>query len=94
MLLTGIAAGVAAAWLYFRSDRAVLNERLQSRDHQLQQMEALQKETAALKIREAELNAALEQERKAAGEKLAILEDARRKLSDALVVGQFEIPSA
>jgi hypothetical protein len=57
-------------------------------------MEALQKETAALKIREAELNAALEQERKAAGEKLAILEDARRKLSDALVVGQFEIPSA
>ncbi len=83
MLLTGIAAGVAAAWLYFRSDRAVLNERLQSRDHQLQQMDTLQKETAALKIREAELNATLEQERKAAGEKLAILEDARRKLSDA-----------
>jgi DNA recombination protein RmuC len=87
MLLAAIAVGVAAAWLYFRSDGAVLNERLRLMDTQLSEnkslIDALQKEGAALKIREAELNATLEQERKTAGEKLAILEDARRNLSDA-----------
>jgi DNA recombination protein RmuC len=87
MLLAAIAVGVAAAWLYFRSDGAVLNERLRLMDTQLSEdkslIDALQKEGAALKIREAELNTTLEQERKTAGEKLAILEDARRNLSDA-----------
>jgi DNA recombination protein RmuC len=94
MLLAGIAAGVGGAWLYFRSERAVLNERLAARDRQIQELEAriqenkswidaLQNEGAALKAREAGLAATLEQERKSAEEKLALLEEARKRLSDA-----------
>jgi DNA recombination protein RmuC len=61
--LAGILAGGLAVWLYFRTERAVLAERLQAK--------------------QAELEARLEQERKAAEEKLAILNEARQKLSDA-----------
>jgi DNA recombination protein RmuC len=61
--LAGMLAGGLAVWLYFRTERAVLAERLQAK--------------------QAELEARLEQERKAAEEKLAILNEARQKLSDA-----------
>jgi len=61
--LAGTLAGGLAVWLYFRTERAVLAERLQAK--------------------QAELEARLEQERKAAEEKLAILNEARQKLSDA-----------
>ena len=94
MLLAGLAAGAGVAWLYFRSDRAVLAERLSARDRQAADMElrlkenqswidALQKEGAALKTREAELTLTLQQERRTAQEKLALLEEARQKFSDA-----------
>jgi DNA recombination protein RmuC len=94
MLLGGILTGALAAWLYFRSDRAVLAERLRAREAQLQEMDkglkenkswidALQTEGAALKIREAELTTRLEQERTAAQEKVSLLEDARQRLSEA-----------
>ena len=94
MLIVGVLAGVGAAWLYFRSDRAVSAERLQARDRELQErdalikenkswIEALQDEGAALKVKEAGLTATLQQERKSAQEKLALLEEARQKLSDA-----------
>lgn len=82
-LTAGIAAGAGAAWLYFRSARAVLAER----DRQLQETDArlsqTQSRVEALQISQAGLAATLEQDRKAAGEKLALLEDARKKLSDA-----------
>ena len=86
MLAAGL-AGAGAAWLYFRSGRAVLGERLASRDRQIEEMDARlksgQSRIEALQISEAALNATLEQERKAAGEKLALLEQARQKLSEA-----------
>ena len=82
-LSAGFAAGAGAAWLYFRSARAVLAER----DRQLQETDArlsqTQSRVEALQISQAGLAATLEQDRKAAGEKLALLEDARKKLSDA-----------
>jgi DNA recombination protein RmuC len=94
MLLAGIAAGAGGAWLYFRSERAVLAERISARDRQMAELDArlkenkswidaLQNEGAALKAREAGLTATLQQERKAAQEKLGLLEDARQRLSDA-----------
>ncbi len=94
LLLFGVLAGVGAAWLYFRSDGAVLAERLSARERQVEEMEArlnenkswidaLQKEGAALKAREAELTTLLQHERKAAQEKLALLEEARQKLAEA-----------
>lgn len=94
MLFGGILTGVIAAWLYFRSDRAVLTERVRAREAQLQEaekifkenkswIEALQKEGAESKVREAELTTRLEQERIAAQEKLALLEEARQKLLEA-----------
>jgi DNA recombination protein RmuC len=74
---------VIAGWLYYRSARLVLSDRLEARDRQLDQVEAevkatrgqieaLQKESAALKAKEAELTATLQQERKAGEEKLTI----------------------
>jgi DNA recombination protein RmuC len=94
MLLAGLAAGSIGAWLYFRSDRAVLAERVAARDRQAGEMDAhlkenqswidaLQTEGAALKSREAVLAATIEQERRANVEKLALLEEARVRLSDA-----------
>lgn len=94
LLLAGVLVGAGLAWLYLRSERAVLAERILTRDRQIQEMtaqltenkswiDALQREGASLKTTEAELKTTLEQERRAAAEKLAVLEDARRHLSDA-----------
>jgi DNA recombination protein RmuC len=94
LLLAGMFAGVGTAWLYLRSGRVVLAERVEARDRQLQELaaqlqenkswiDALEKEGASLKVREAELKAAVEQERKLGQEKLALLEEARQRLSDA-----------
>ncbi|HVX66363.1 MAG TPA: DNA recombination protein RmuC [Bryobacteraceae bacterium] len=94
MLLAGIVAGAAGAWLYFRSARAVLDERVAAGSRQAQELElrlkdgesriaALQSESAALQAREAGLTATLAEERKSAQEKLVLLEQARQRLSDA-----------
>ncbi len=86
MLAAGIAAGAGAAWLYGRSGRAVLAERLDARDRQIQEIDGRLKEgqsrIEALQIREAALGATLEQERKAAQEKLALVEQARQRLTE------------
>ena len=71
-----------------------LNERLAARDRQLEEARIAQQETGAqlteqrnlnngLRSRQAELETHLFQERKAAQEKLALLESAQQKLSDA-----------
>jgi DNA recombination protein RmuC len=82
-LFGGALAGVIGGWLYFRSQRAVLEERLLARDRQIQDLDAqtkeakglvdaLEKERTELKVSEAELKA-----------RLAALEDARQKLGEA-----------
>ncbi|MGA2329157.1 MAG: DNA recombination protein RmuC [Bryobacteraceae bacterium] len=82
-LIAGVAAGVLAGWLYFRSQRAVLEERLLGRERQIQDLDArimeskgridaLEKERTELKVSEAELKA-----------QLTALEDARQKLGEA-----------
>ncbi|HEY1205533.1 MAG: DNA recombination protein RmuC [Bryobacteraceae bacterium] len=85
-LAAGIAAGAGAAWLYLRSGRAVLGERLDARERQVQEMDARLKESQgrieALQISEAALKATLEQEGKAAGEKLALVDQARQRLTE------------
>lgn len=94
MLCAGVAAGAAAAWLYFRSDKAVLGEKLQSKEAAVQDLEAklkesklridtLEKQATDFKVAEVELKTRMEQEQKAAAEKLALVEDARQKLADA-----------
>ena len=72
----GILAGVIAAWQYSRSVRAVLADRIETRDRQLQQAETEAKaakdqinallglgENRSLTAKEAELTDLLEQER-------------------------------
>ncbi|HOL71399.1 MAG TPA: DNA recombination protein RmuC [Bryobacteraceae bacterium] len=94
MLGAGIIAGAASAWLYFRSEKAVFSERLRSKEAEIQELQAtvkeagdridaLKQEATALKIAEAELKTRIEQEQKAAAEKLALVEEARQKLADA-----------
>ncbi len=84
MLAAGFALGAVVVWLFSRSGHAVLVERLDSRDRQIQEMDTRLKEgqarIEALQAREAALGATLEQERKAAAEKLALLEQAKQKL--------------
>jgi DNA recombination protein RmuC len=76
------------------AERATLLERLQGRDQQLQdarrgaeaatgQVEQLQADRTRLMADVATLQTRLEEERKAAEAKLALLEEARQKLSDA-----------
>jgi DNA recombination protein RmuC len=90
----GIIAGAAAVWLYFRSEIAVQAEKLQSKEAAVRDLEAkvkesiswienLESQATSLKVAEAELKTRLEQEQKAAAEKLALVEDARQKLADA-----------
>lgn len=94
MFWFGLAVGLVAAWLYFRSARAVLGERIEARDRRTGEMEAriqeterqidiLRDESSALKARECSLTTTLEYERGAAREKLAIIEEARQSLSNA-----------
>ncbi|MGE5569458.1 MAG: DNA recombination protein RmuC [Rhodospirillales bacterium] len=94
MLGAGIIAGAASAWLYFRSEKAVFGERLRAKEAEVQDLQAMVKEAGdridalkqeamALRVAEAELKTRIEQEQKAAAEKLALVEDARQKLADA-----------
>lgn len=59
---------------------AELEENLTGKEEQL---DKLQKEATDLKTKISELDTKIEEERKSAGEKLAILDEARQKLSDA-----------
>ena len=76
------------------TDRAVLAERLLGKEQQIQeltrslqnatgQITALQKEVTALTAHQSQLSNALENERLAGGEKLALLNQAQAKLADA-----------
>jgi len=76
------------------SERAVLAERLKARDQQIQELHGsiekavgetdhLREENTELRARLSETFARLEEERRIAGEKLALLNEAQQKLSDA-----------
>src|SRR5437870_1179139 len=81
MCFAGILAGAIAACLYLRSTRVVLTDRLAAQSRQIEQAAAdlgaarnrigeLLPENTTLKIKVAELDTTLGQERKAAAEKL------------------------
>lgn len=85
--IAGLFIGVLLTWL-------ILRERLRAREQQIQELRSsgqakdeqlarLQGETTELKMEVAELDTKIEEERKAAEEKLMILDEARQKLSDA-----------
>ncbi len=86
LIFAGLILGAGAAWLYFRSDRAVMTERLGSRDAELTQLrpqlEEARTRASAQEMRAAELAKELELERKATVEKLAAIEQARKQLED------------
>ena len=97
-LVIGLIVGVLATVLVMRSraqsDQAVLRERLSARDaHQQEQQQRIDSQTAELaasretitelKSRESALTTRLADEQKQAEEKLAAIDDAQNKLSDA-----------
>ena len=76
------------------SERATLLERLQGRDHQVQELKDeleksnsgmghLREENTELRTKISEVQTRIEEEREAAEEKLALLNEAQQKLSDA-----------
>lgn len=98
MLGVGLFLGIAGTWLVYRSRsaaaKATLVERLQGREQTIVELNgrleqaardqrASQEQLAALGARAAHLEATLEQERRQAQEKLAVVNDAQEKLSDA-----------
>jgi DNA recombination protein RmuC len=87
----GLGVGAVAAWLFTWAAHA---ERLRDRDRQLAsaaqaamassaQLEALQTENSRLRAELAACQTRLEEQGKAADEKLALLDEAQQKLSDA-----------
>jgi DNA recombination protein RmuC len=95
LILRGrVAQSREAGRLELAADVAALQERITGRDRQLEEGRAalarsaaetaeLRAENSGLKARLAQLATRLEEERKAAAEKLSLLEEARSKLTDA-----------
>lgn len=93
-LVIGIAVGGGLVWLLMRAERAALAERLDARQKSIEDLDArrrqlesrvqeLQLAEASLREKAVELSATLEQERKQSEEKLAVLEEAQKRLADA-----------
>jgi DNA recombination protein RmuC len=93
----GLVLGGVGAWLVLRTREATLQERLAARDGRIAELEsrldaelgqttAAQADLALLRQEAVMLETRLAEERKAAMEKLAILNDAQEKLSNAFKV--------
>ncbi|MGA2436594.1 MAG: DNA recombination protein RmuC, partial [Bryobacteraceae bacterium] len=83
LFICGALAGAVAAWLYFRTARAVLSEKLDAQSSRVRELEEQAALAASLRSEKLVLEARLEAEQRAAAEKLALLEAARERLSDA-----------
>ncbi len=81
--LAGLIAGGVSAWLFFRSERVILTERAKAAEARIAEIEPQAREAAALKTEIAETRARAEAERKAAAEKLELLEAARQRFEEA-----------
>ena len=77
------AGGLRAEKAALAAERAALAERVQARDRQIAELDAQAREAAALRAEKAALEERMEQERKAAAEKLAVVEKAKQDLTDA-----------
>ncbi len=93
-LVSGIIIGAGVVWFLAKSRSATLIERLQGKEQQIAELKATIKaredmlrsgtdENSGLRTKLAEVATRLEEERKATEEKLAILDAAHVKLSDA-----------
>jgi DNA recombination protein RmuC len=93
-VLVGAVFGGAVAWLALRTQTATLLERLTGKDRKIAELDSrLAEQSASLSLAQIEWSQArqdliqtetrLVEERKAAMEKLAILNEAQAKLSDA-----------
>ena len=97
-LILGIAIGVVPVWLVLqakakhsyeagkadmKSEFAVLQERLQSKDQQIRELEPLQEKNTEFQKQISELETRLAKEVEIAEEKQSILNQAQNKLSDA-----------
>jgi DNA recombination protein RmuC len=86
-VLVGAAVGAVIAWLSLKSNWAALRERTRLQEKDLlylrSQLEARAKEVQTAQAEVAGLQATLEQERKAASEKLALLTKASEELKNA-----------
>ncbi|HET8727049.1 MAG TPA: DNA recombination protein RmuC [Alphaproteobacteria bacterium] len=85
-LLIGLTLGAAAVWLALRAGAATAAARLEAAEAQAEELRAERAEREgkllALHSERAELATALDKEREAAAEKLALLTDAQAKLQD------------
>jgi DNA recombination protein RmuC len=86
-VLIGAVVGAALAWLYQKSSSAALQERARMQEKDLlylrSQVEARSRETQRAESEVAGLHATLEQERKAAAEKLTLITRASEELKNA-----------
>lgn len=97
-IIIGLGVGGIAVWILLKSagnsTGAVMNERLQAKEMQLSEAKratenlatennCLRDENITLKTKVAELETRIVEERKGAGEKLNLLQEAQQKLSDA-----------
>lgn len=83
LIAAGVLCGAACAWLYFRPLRVLLNDRVEALGRMDGEMKVARGENDTLRAENSRLNATLDAERRAAAEKLSLLEEARKKLSDA-----------
>jgi DNA recombination protein RmuC len=74
--------GATAAWLVFRQQRSVLEERLRSREGDAARLAEVSGEAGRLREERAVLQTTIEKERQAAAEKLRLLDEAQARLSD------------
>jgi DNA recombination protein RmuC len=94
-LAAGLAFGAALAWLALRGQASALAARLAGQEERRGAAEAkreeLEQALRAESSRRAGLEATLAEERKSGAEKLALLDDARAKLSDAFKALSSEV---
>jgi len=83
LIAGGLLLGILCTWLYFRSVRLMLNDRVEALQRVEAEMKTARGATDALRTENSALKATLEAERRAGQERVTLLEEARTKLSDS-----------